>query len=323
LFIEIQAIINQQITNCGVLLNIGSIMITRIINFKLIKHFFFSTFFMLIFAGSITGAKRDEEDIRWQETSLELDSLPFNQNFIDSLKAEYQITPHIESMRSLSKVIPCTAETLVYEVHWGPFRAGYLILTVEPVQHNKTIRLGGKALSSNFISAFYKMRDYVISTVDSEGLYPLFFEQHIREGKKYKSDRWILYDHAAKKAVIKERELKEIESPQFLHDYLSLLYQVRSMKTEPGDTFCFNIYLHKKVYPLWFQCKESKEINVDCGTFKCTLIEPKLVGDGETFNRKDRIEVWISNDSRKMPIQIKSKIKFGAISARLIYFSKI
>jgi len=301
-------------------LTIGTIMITIIKNFKLNKPFLISVF-TLILAGSITGAKSDEEDIRWQETSLELDSLPFNQDFIDSLRTEYQITPHTESMRSLSKVITCAAETLVYEVHWGPFRAGYLILTVEPVQHNKTIKLGGKALSSNFISAFYRMRDYVISTVDSEGLYPLFFEQHIREGKKYKSDRWILYDHTAQKAVIKEKELKTIDAPQFLHDYLSLLYQVRSMKTEPGDTFCFNIYMHKKVYPLWFQCKESKEIKVDCGTFKCTLIEPKLVGEGETFNRKDRIEVWISSDNRRMPIQIKSKIKFGAISAKLIYFS--
>ncbi len=294
----------------------------RIKNFKLNKHFLFSIILMLVLAGTITGARRGEKDIRWQETSLELDSLPFNQYFIDSLKAAYQITPHIESMRSLSKVIPCVAETLVYEVNWGPFRAGYLILTVEPVQHNKTIKLGGKALSSNFISAFYRMRDYLISTVDSEGLYPLFFEQHIREGKKYKSDRWILYDHTVKKAVIKERDLKTVDSPQFLHDYLSLLYQVRSMKTEPGDTFCFNIYMHKKVHPLWFQCKESKDIKVDCGTFKCILIEPKLVGDSGTFNRKDRLEVWISNDERRMPIQIKSKIKFGAISARLIYFSK-
>lgn len=297
-------------------------MIISIKNFKFNKPYFFSVILLLALAGSITGAKRGEEDIRWQETSLELDSLPFSKNFIDSLRAEYKITPHIESMRSLSKAIPCAAETLVYEVNWGPFRAGYLVLTVEPVQHNKTIKLGGKALSSNFISAFYKMRDYVISTVDSDGLYPLFFEQHIREGKRYKSDRWILYDHTAKRAVIKERELKTVDAPPFLHDYLSLLYQVRSMKTEPGDTFCFNIYMHKKVYPLWFQCRESKEIKVGCGTFNCTLIEPKLVGDGGAFNRKDRIEVWISNDERRMPIQIKSKIKFGAISARLIYFSK-
>jgi hypothetical protein len=297
-------------------------MVIRIVNYKLINPFLFSISVLLILVGSITGAKRDDDDIRWQETSLELDCLPFKQTFIDSLRTVYQITPHIESMRSLPKLMPCIPETLVYEVNWGPFKAGYLILTVEPVQHNQTIKLGGKALSSNFISAFYKMRDYVISTVDSKGLYPLFFEQHIREGKKYKADRWILYDHFTQKAVIKEKELKTVDAPQFLHDYLSLLYQVRSMKTEPGDTFCFNIYMHKKVYPLWFQCKESKEVKVDCGTFNCILIEPKLVGDGETFNRKDRIEVWISNDERRMPIQIKSKIKFGMISARLIYFSK-
>jgi hypothetical protein len=80
--------------------------------------------------------------------------------------------------------------------------------------------------------------------------------------------------------------------------------------------------MHKKIYPLWFQCKESREIKVDCGTFNCTQIEPKLVGESGAFNKRDRMEVWISNDERRMPVQIKSKIKFGAVSARLIYFSK-
>lgn len=298
-------------------------MITRINKIMLFTPIILVSFFLLLLPDDSFGARKDEEDIRWQETALELDNLPFTQNFIDSLRKVHEITPHIESMRSLSKTIPCAAETLVYEVQWGPFRAGYLVLTVEPVQQNRTIKLGGKALSSNFISAFYKMRDYVISTVDSEGLYPLFFEQHIREGKKYKADRWILYDHQAKRAVIKEKQLKTLDAPPFLHDYLSLLYHVRSMKTEPGDTFSLDIYMHKKVYPLWFRCKESKEIKVDCGTFQCTLVEPKLVGEDGAFNRKDRIEVWISNDERRMPIQIKSKIKFGVISAKLIYFSKV
>ncbi len=298
-------------------------MIVRINKFMSFTPFMLVSIFLLLLPDDSFGARKEEEDIRWQETALELDNLPFTQKFIDSLRKAHEITPHTESMRSLSKIITCVAETLVYEVQWGPFRAGYLVLTVEPVQHNRTIKLGGKALSSNFISAFYKMRDYVISTIDSEGLYPLFFEQHIREGKKYKADRWILYDHQAKKAVIKEKQLKTLDAPPFLHDYLSLLYHVRSMKTEPGDTFSFDIYMHKKVYPLWFRCKESKEIKVDCGTFQCTLVEPKLVGEDGAFNRKDKIEVWISNDERRMPIQIKSKIKFGVISAKLIYFSKM
>lgn len=281
-------------------------------------------FMLLLTICNIEARRNDEEeeDIRWQETSLELDSMPFNQTFIDSLKLVHKITPHIQSLRSIPKRIPCVAETLVYEVHWGPFRAGYLVLTVQPDSQNKLIKLGGKALSSNFISAFYRMRDYVISTVDFDGLYPLFFEQHIREGKKYKADRWTLYDPNAGKAVIKEKSLKSIDAPPFLNDYLSLLYLVRSIKTEPGDTFSLNIYMHKKVYSLPFQCKESKKIRVDCGSFNCTLIEPTLVGEDGAFNRRDRIEVWISNDNRKMPIAIKSKIKFGAISAKLIYYSK-
>lgn len=283
--------------------------------------YIFLFFFLCVvfpFAHSVHG----DDDIRWEEAALEVDNLPFSKFYIDSIKISHDVTPLHSPLRTKEKILKHLNETFVYEISWGPFKAGYVVLLTEYVEQNNTIRLGAKALSNNFVSAFYRMRDYIISTIDADGLYPVLFEQHLREGRKFKSDQWILYDHPAGKLHVNGRKkFKTVDAPQFTNDYLSALYLIRNMIMEVGDKNSINIYIHHKVHPLSFRCLERKEITVDAGTFNCILVEPKLVGEGKTFNKKDKIQVWLSDDSRRIPVLIKSKIKFGSIKAKLIHYN--
>ncbi|MBN1128520.1 MAG: DUF3108 domain-containing protein, partial [Chitinispirillaceae bacterium] len=48
------------------------------------------------------------------------------------------------------------------------------------------------------------------------------------------------------------------------------------------------------------------------------VLEPKLVTEKGAFNKKDKLEVWFTDDKLKRPVLIKSKIKVGSITARLI-----
>ena len=122
------------------------------------------------------------------------------------------------------------------------------------------------------------MRDYVMSVVDADGLYPVFFEQHLREGKRYKADGYILYDQAGGKTYVQERNFRSLETPQFIHDYISILHYIRAMDFSPGDTFTLNLFIHSKVHPI-FQC-QKKNNQVDTGVFIIQL-EPKLAGEEE------------------------------------------
>ena len=272
---------------------------------------------VLLFAGRPPLASA--EDFRWEDAAKEVTGLPFSQYFIDSLQKVYEVQSPAKPLRVSPESDFSKGETLVYEIGWGPFKAGYVILTAEPDSVHHTIRLGGKALSNKFIGAFYRMRDYVISTVDAKGLYPLFFEQHLREGKHFQSDGWILYDHVKGKIYVKERTLKTFNAPPFINDYLSVLYAVRTMHFAPGDTFSLPLFADKKVHPIYFICRGRKTVQLDDGaSISCLLVEPKLVGENGAFNEKDKLEVWLSDDERKMPILIKSKIKVGSITAKLV-----
>ncbi|HEX2955546.1 MAG TPA: DUF3108 domain-containing protein [Chitinispirillaceae bacterium] len=272
---------------------------------------------LLFITFSTTSAEKD--DISWEQTSKEVDNLLYSSTFIDSVKNAHTFSPFNRSIRKLA-IHRKQKETLVYEIGWGPVKAGYIILSTDFNLADNTIKLGGKALSNNFVSAFYKMRDYILSTVDADGLYPLFFEQHLREGKKYKADRWMLFDNSAGKIHIKEKKFKTVETKDFVYDYLSILYYVRSMKTAPGDTFTLKTYTDSKIHPIYVNCGGKTDIKIDAGTFSCIRLEPKLAGDGKTFNKKDKLEVFISDDQNRLPVLIKSKIKFGSITAKLIWY---
>ena len=227
------------------------------------------------------------------------------------------------SLRVVTDETFCVPETLVYKVGWGPFNAGYVVITTLYDSTRGTVTVGAKALSNNFVSAFYRMRDYVISTLDARGLYPLFFEQHLREGRRYRANEYLLFDHAAGRVYVQSRKKFETrEAPPFTHDYLSVLYAIRSHRVlAPGDTFSEPLFVHSKVYSMFFSVKASRPREVDAGTFPCFLLVPRLVGEGRAFNKKDKLEIWFSDDRRRLPVAVRSKIRFGSIHARLIWYN--
>lgn len=278
-----------------------------------------AVFALFSLCASATPQKQQQEGLIWQDASKEVDGLPFTEAFIDSVKQLNKFSTVNPLNTSLINTSLCRNETLVYEVSWGPFKAGYTVLTTQPDPATKTIKLGAKALSNNFVSSFYKMRDYIISTVDDQELYPVFFEQHLREGKKFKADGWTLYDRTGGKLYVQEKKFKALDSPKPVHDYISVLYYVRSMNTAPGDTFSLHLVMNSKIQSMYFKVKEQKQIQVDAGTFNCIKVEPRLVGDKGAFNKRDKLEVWLTNDQNRIPIVFWSKIHVGAITAKLVW----
>jgi hypothetical protein len=280
---------------------------------------------ILTFPAFVAAGKNKDnaEEFRWEDAVADVASLPYPPRFIDSVKKAHSVTWPAVSQRTLMKKGTFCGETLVYDIGWGPFKAGFVVLTVEPDPEYHAIRIGAKALSNSFVDRFYRMRDFIISTVDETGLYPLFFEQHLREGKKFRSNGWILYDHERKKIHIKERRFKTLDATPFVNDYLSVLYNVRTRSFAPGDTFSLPLYAEGKVHSLYFVCKGRKNTTIESVEVPCLVLEPKLVTEKGAFNKKDKIEVWFTDDKLKRPVLIRSKIKVGSITARLINQSAV
>ena len=69
-------------------------------------------------------------------------------------------------------------------------------------------------------------------------------------------------------------------------------------------------------------CIKKDTVVVDAGRFGCVLLKPVLVGKGRVFSKKDELKIWLTDDDYKMPIKMESKIAWGSLFAKLIWYSR-
>jgi hypothetical protein len=57
-------------------------------------------------------------------------------------------------------------------------------------------------------------------------------------------------------------------------------------------------------------------VKVDAGEFDCIIVEPILRGPG-VFTQQGRLTVWLTDDRRRLPVLMKSKVVIGHVAAIL------
>ena len=257
----------------------------------------------------------------WSRLDRQSDYPPcYSGRFIDSLAGAKQFSPAF-GLRSLDSVPWARGEKFVYNVSWGPFSAGYVILETAVDSQGGQVVMSAKGITNGFFSAIYKVRDYIRTTMDPKGVYPFFFEQHLREGR-YKADRWELFDQTGGRVFTHNNDTLAIASPQFVQNYFSLIDYVRVLSFAPGDSFFCDCFVNTKSFRIVSRCVERKPVQVEAGTFNCLLVKPVLVGEGRVFSKKDEVRLWLTDDGFKMPVMVSAKIRLGSITARLIWYER-
>jgi hypothetical protein len=206
-------------------------------------------------------------------------------------------------------------ERLKFKVRWGPVKAGNATMEIpEIMEYNgrKCFRFVSTAESSKFFSTFFKVRDRVESFTDVEGVYSHHFEKHIREGK-FQANKSVDFDQFNHLALT---DKDTIPVPPFVQDVLSALYYVRTQPLEIGKSIFVDNHTDKKNYPLEVKVLKKERVEVDAGTFDCVVVQPILQAAG-VFEQKGTLTVWLTDDQKKMPVLMKSKVVIGSITTEL------
>jgi hypothetical protein len=261
------------------------------------------------------------DEMRWDDAEKEVGHTRIPQAFFDSVSAIHGVGDS-RGLRLGNKLPFLVTEKLVFDGGWGFIRAGFAILSAGySPDDTSRILLSGKVVTNNFVSSFYKVRDFVLSVNDSRGLYPLTFEQHVQEGR-YRATRWTLFDQVNNRVYDQRRDSAYAVTP-FAGDYVSVLFYMRTIRFSVGDTFSIPCFVHAKAYPIRFTVGPKREtIKVEAGTFTCLSVEPLLVGEGRGFTRRDKMTIWVTDDIYHMPVLIKAKAALGSLSARLLLYER-
>ncbi len=207
-------------------------------------------------------------------------------------------------------------ERLIFSVRYGPIHAGTATIAVEgiaEVEGDSCFHVASTAESNDFFSTFFYVRDRVESFIDTRSLLPRRFEKHLLEGD-YRKDEVVIFDRRNNLAVYDDGRICEVLPG--VQDVLSAFYDVRMRDLSPGDTIYLDCHTDHRNYALKTQVYRRERVEVPAGEFDCLVMEPMLRTPG-LFRHEGSLTIWVTDDARKIPVQMKSRLPIGSIAVVL------
>jgi hypothetical protein len=215
-------------------------------------------------------------------------------------------------------------ERLVFSVNYGIVTAGEAVMeipAVDSIAGRPCYRVEFRVNSLPSFSWIYKVEDRYLTYIDVESISPWKFEQHIREGS-YRRDFIAEFDQL--KHVARTTE-GNYPIPPYVHDILSAFYFARTvnfaaMKT--GEQVVLHNFYKDTTHELAVRVLGRQELELEAGTFNTIVVEP-MVREGGLFKSEGRIVIWLTDDDRKIPVRVNTKVVIGSIDTELKEYSGV
>ena len=207
-------------------------------------------------------------------------------------------------------------EQLSYDVKFGSIDVGNAVMDVVGVEEVR----GRPAFHVRFNvkggTLFYKVNDHYESWIDTTSLVSLRHVQDIDEGR-YERERH--YEIMPERGVYRENDKPEQETVAQPLDDGSFFFFLRTIPLEVGQTYSFNRYFKPDRNPVTVTVVRKERIKVPAGTFDAIVLHPTIKAKG-VFGEGGQAEIWLADDSSRVMLQMKSKLKIGSLN---LYLKKI
>ncbi len=212
-------------------------------------------------------------------------------------------------------------ERFVFSVQYGIMRAGTASLAVtgpEDMNGLLAYNITAEARSNPVFDNFFSVRDVNRSHLDIVQLHTLRYFKDIREGEYSRAEETLFEQEEGIALYPGETDPEKMEDliPPHALDVLGAFYYARTLSFSVGDRFSIDVHVDNDNYPLWVNVLERNTIRTPAGTFQCVLLKPELRGDG-IFKQQGEIFIWVTDDSRHMPVLMTASMVIGEISCLL------
>ncbi|MEO0098169.1 MAG: DUF3108 domain-containing protein [candidate division WOR-3 bacterium] len=197
---------------------------------------------------------------------------------------------------------PFTAEVLNYDVYLGIWRVGELRLSLkEGFFTGETVYFLSSVLKSNFP---FRIDDSLFTVSRRNDFTTLYSYKKVEEGNYQKE---LTYQFNGDRIEYSDGTIFPArESPK---DLLTLWYFFRSSCSDTNrETFA---HFDKKDYRVKINPKECRYISNKFGSFLVRRLQP------ETFPKSILGDIYISEDSLRLPLVIKTRLLLGMVKAIL------
>jgi Protein of unknown function (DUF3108) len=206
-------------------------------------------------------------------------------------------------------------ETLTYSAKLGMLTLGSGTLQVagiDSVRGVETFRLRFRLVGK---TVFYSLDDVLESWVATEDFSSHRFVQDFTENGKEKDKTFEIFpDSGFYRETGRDTTYSSPNDPL---DDAAFFYFVRITPLEVGKKYVFDRYFKKEKNPVTIEVVKKEKMELPDGTkVECLVLHPVIDTKG-LFSKRSDTRLWLTNDARRLPVQIRSKFPFGTITLRL------
>lgn len=212
---------------------------------------------------------------------------------------------------------PPRTETFFYTVEWRLINAGSARLSVAPsgTPEYPSLHSQLELTSAGLVSKLYKVEDKYFGNYDY-GFCAISSQMTSLEGHRRRETR-ISFDRAKNKAEYLERDLiknatvhaGEIDVPHCVHDVIAALLAMRKLHLEPGKSAEMPVSDGKRSASVRIEAQEREDVRINDKVHKTVRYEAYLF-NGVLYGRKARLFIWLTDDEKKTPVQIRVRMNF-------------
>lgn len=215
-------------------------------------------------------------------------------------------------------------EELFYRAEWRLVHAGNVRLSWGPAGENGGWKAHLKLQSAGLVSRLHRVDNEYVALMDA-ALCATSSTLRAHEGRR-RREILVHFDGASGKASYLERDpvrdvvvnTQEIDIPPCVHDVLGGLYRLRAMRVEPGQVVYLPISDGKKSVSARVEAQQREKLRIGDVTYQTIRYEAFLFNN-VLYRRSGRLFVWLTDDERRLPVQIRVRLPFyiGTVTLEL------
>jgi hypothetical protein len=206
-------------------------------------------------------------------------------------------------------------EKLSYSAKLGMLTLGSATLEVvelDSIRGVESFRLRFRLKGKN---AFYSLDDVLESWVGTSDLISRRFVQDFVENDKPKHRLYEIFPDSG--YYRQQGRDTTLATPAEPLDDAGFFYFVRVTPLQVGRKYSYDRYFRKEKNPVTIEVLKREKLELPDGSeVRCLVLHPVIDTKG-LFSKRSETRIWLTDDARRLPVQVRTKFPFGTITLRL------
>jgi hypothetical protein len=211
-------------------------------------------------------------------------------------------------------------QAFVYQAEWRLWTAGTARITINQAGDNESV--SGTAEASGVVALLYPVHDRFESTFDRRSFCSQTLTKHTEEGFRAR-ETLINFNYARRRSILDETNLKsgqakhvEHDIPGCVTDILSGVFYVAAQPLAPDSTYTFPLNEGGETVEVRVHVEAREQVKTPAGTFPTIRVSPEATSG--LLKGRGRVWIWLSDDARRIPVQMRVRMFWGTLTFRLV-----